>query len=72
MLNHLRCGVWGIAITLAGFSQPGAAGTGAAVLTIAALLNAAGLSLLQRWRDRRDHELPSSLPNTQEHHRAYS
>jgi hypothetical protein len=51
MLKDLKRRICWVAITLAGFSQPGPMGSGAAVLIIAALLNAAAraiwLSLLQ-------------------------
>ena len=75
MLNDLKRRICWIATTLAGFYQPGSTGTGALLFMIAALLDAAahaiGPSLLQRWRDRHQHELPSSLPSSQEHHHAY-
>jgi hypothetical protein len=68
MLKDLKRRVCWVAITLAGFSQPGPMGPGAAVLIVAALLNAAARaiwqsflqpSLLQTWRDRHHHTLPS-------------
>jgi hypothetical protein len=68
MLKDLKRRVCWVAITLAGFSQPGPMGPGAAVLIVAALLNAAARaiwqsflqpSLLQTRRDRHHHALPS-------------
>jgi hypothetical protein len=72
MLQDLKHKVCWVAIILAGLSQPGPTGSGAAALFVAAVLNAAAraiwLSLLQSslpqptlpgsWRDRHRHELP--------------
>jgi len=72
MLKDLKHKVCWFAIILAGFSQPGPTGSGAAALFVVALLNAAARaiwlsllqsslsqpSLLQSWRDLRQHELP--------------
>jgi hypothetical protein len=73
MMKDLKHKVCWVAIILAGFSQPGPTGSGAAALFVTALLNAVARaiwlsllrssllqpSLLQSWRVRRHHELPS-------------
>jgi len=86
MLNTLKRNSWWLAISLAGVSQHGAVGPGAAAIVIAALLKATAhatwLSLPQLWRGRLRDELALSraritVPfrkrpaNSQEHPHAY-
>jgi hypothetical protein len=66
MLKALKQKIWWLAIALAGVSQHGAVGAGAAAgaLIVATFLKAIAhgiwLSLPQQWRDRHCHELASN------------
>lgn len=69
MLKALKQKIWWLAITLAGISQHGTAGAGAAALIVATLLKAIAhaiwLSLPQLWRERHCHELASNRAGIQ-------